>query len=198
MNPALTIAAAYPRMASYASEIVAVAGRLGADPHALANLINFESGGNPQAKNPTSGATGLIQFMPKTAARLGTSTASLYKLSGKEQMAYVERYLSAYRGKLSSPIALYMSVFYPLAMTWGPTKSFPSNVQAANPGIHTPADYARLVERRAKLKAVGTVAAAGVSIWLLVAAGLTGYFTYRNYKQRHHALSATSQPTPHV
>lgn len=188
MNPAVTIAAAYPRMASYASEIVAVAARLGTDPHALANLINFESGGNPQAKNPTSGATGLIQFMPKTAARLGTSTASLYKLSGKEQMAYVERYLSAYRGKISSPIALYMSVFYPVAMTWPVTKSFPANVQAANPGIKTPADYARLVERRAKLKAIGTVVAAGMSLWVLVGLGIGGVLLW---KQRAQAKALT-------
>lgn len=48
-----------------AAATVALADRLGADAYDLANLINFESGWNPAAVNPTSGASGLIQFMPK-------------------------------------------------------------------------------------------------------------------------------------
>lgn len=185
MNPTLTIAAAYPRMAPYASEIVAVAQRLGADPHALANLINFESrGGDPEAENPTSGATGLIQFMPSTAKRLGTSTTALRSMTGKQQMAYVERYLRPYKGKISTPTALYMSVFYPVAMSWPASKEFPQIVQKANPGIRTPADYARLVERRAKLAALGTVAAVGFTAWWLVAAGVGGYFWWTWSKEK--------------
>jgi hypothetical protein len=190
MNPALSIAAAYPRMASYASEIVAVAQRLGADPHALANLINFESGGRTTAINPTSGASGLIQFMPSTAKRLGTTVEAIRKMSAAQQMVYVERYLSPYKGKLSSPAALYMSVFYPVAMAWPTAKEFPKNVQAANPGIKTPADYARLVERRAKLKTFGTVAVAGFTAWWLVGLSIGGYLWWTRSRSSQKALPA--------
>jgi len=73
------IASAYPNMAPYARSLAQTATRLGIDPAWLANVINFESGGNPQARNPVSGATGLIQFMPSTAQRLGTSTAAIFR-----------------------------------------------------------------------------------------------------------------------
>ena len=87
------VAAAYPRMAPYARELVETAGRLKFDPAWLANIIHLESGGNPQARNPTSAATGLIQFMTFTAKDLGTSIDALYQMDGKQQMPYVERYL---------------------------------------------------------------------------------------------------------
>ena len=69
MSTARTIANAYPKSGlPLAKEIVAVAQRTGAHPYDLANLINFESAGTfkSDVKNPISGATGLIQFMPKT------------------------------------------------------------------------------------------------------------------------------------
>lgn len=44
---------------------------LGLDKDSLYKLINFESGWDPLARNPYSGARGLIQFMPKTAASMG-------------------------------------------------------------------------------------------------------------------------------
>lgn len=184
MNPTLAIAAAYPQMASYASEIVAVAQRLGADPHTLANLINFESGGRTTAINPTSGASGLIQFMPSTARRLGTTVEAIRKMSAAQQMVYVEKYLRPYKGKLTSPVAVYMSVFYPVAMNWPTSKEFPKNVQAANPGIRTPADYARLVERRAKMKTAMVVAGAGLSLWVLIGIGVGGALWWKRRSRK--------------
>lgn len=47
------------------------ASELNISTDSLYKLINFESGWNPQAKNPKSGARGLIQFMPSTAAGMG-------------------------------------------------------------------------------------------------------------------------------
>ena len=152
MTTAAAIAAAYPRAGlPLAREIVAVAGRLGADPAALAHLINFESAGtfSSSVKNPTSGATGLIQFMPNTARGLGTSTAALSRLTPVQQMSWVERYLSR-RGRLDTPQALYMSVFYPAAMRWPSRKKFPEWVTRSNPGITTPGDYVAKVEARSK------------------------------------------------
>ena len=46
----------------------------------LYKLINFESSWDPQARNPKSGARGLIQFMPKTAADMGYAAGSVATL----------------------------------------------------------------------------------------------------------------------
>lgn len=74
--------------------IAAVAERIGVDPNHLAAVISFETSGtfNPAIKNKDSSATGLIQFMEKTAKGLGTTTADLRRMSFDEQMLYVEKY----------------------------------------------------------------------------------------------------------
>jgi len=130
--------------AGLADRIVEVAEAVRADPFALANLIQFESGGNPQARNPTTGATGLIQFIPSTASRLGTSTAVLGSMSALGQMDWVERYLlDVGKGRsLKSPPRLAMAVFYPAAMSWPAWAVFPWDVIRANGyRIYTPEDY---------------------------------------------------------
>lgn len=144
------IAAAYPKMADYASEVVRVASSIGISPEWLANVIYFESGGNPQARNPKSSATGLIQFIGSTAASLGTSVDALYRMSGREQMVYVEKYFASKAGKLRSQEDVYMAVFYPKAVG-NPDYRFPASVTKANPGIATPRDYAAMANRKAKL-----------------------------------------------
>lgn len=48
-----------------------IAGLLGVSVDWLHNMISLESAWKPQARNPFSGARGLIQFMPKTAAGMG-------------------------------------------------------------------------------------------------------------------------------
>ena len=75
-------------------------------------VFKQESGVNPQARNP-SGATGLIQFMPDTARRLGTTTDDLYKMDGVQQLDYVYKYFKMTgvgKGTLGD---LYMAVFMP-------------------------------------------------------------------------------------
>jgi soluble lytic murein transglycosylase-like protein len=49
----------------------ALANKLGASRDSLYKMIYFESKWNPQARNPVSGARGLIQFMPSTARGMG-------------------------------------------------------------------------------------------------------------------------------
>jgi hypothetical protein len=144
------IASAYPKMADYASEVVRVAAKIGIPPEWLANVIYFESGGNPQARNTKSSATGLIQFISSTAASLGTSVDALYRMSGREQMAYVDRYFAPKAGKLGSQEDVYMAVFYPKAVG-NPDYRFPASVTKSNPGIYTPRDYAAMANRKAKL-----------------------------------------------
>lgn len=70
-----------------------ISSKINCNPKDLHALIRSESSGNPQAVNPASGATGLIQFMPKTAKWLGTSTEELMSMSQEKQMDYVEKYL---------------------------------------------------------------------------------------------------------
>lgn len=45
---------------------------------------------------PIGSATGIIQFIKKTAKALGTSTAELRKMSLEQQLEYVDRYLNQY------------------------------------------------------------------------------------------------------
>ena len=70
-----------------------VAQRLNCDYKDLLAIMNAESGLNPAAVNKLGGATGLIQFMPKTAERLGTTTQQLKNMSAMEQLPYVEEFL---------------------------------------------------------------------------------------------------------
>lgn len=75
------------------ANINSIAQKINCDPKDLENIIYAESGGNPHAVNPKGGATGLIQFMPKTAQSLGTSTEQLLCMTAEQQMPYVEKYL---------------------------------------------------------------------------------------------------------
>lgn len=63
-----------------------------------------------------SGATGLIQFMPSTAAAMGTSTAALAAMSAEGQLNYVYRYFLPYKGRLRSLADLYMAILWPRAV----------------------------------------------------------------------------------
>ena len=180
------IAAAYPKAASVARELVAVAERLSAPPFALANLIQFESGWNPQAINKISGASGLIQFMPRTAARLGTTVEAIRRLDAAGQLPLVEKYLAPFEGRLGSQQAVAMAVFYPVAMTWPDDKPFPAAVQRANPGIRTPADYVAKLLRRARLTSVEQVAVRGAKVaggaWLAGGLAFAAVLAWRAWR----------------
>jgi tape measure domain-containing protein len=86
----------------------------GINPDHLLNVMAVETGGtfNPAAKNPNSTASGLIQFMAKTANELGTTTAALRSMSATKQLDYVFKYFDHYfKGKdLSTQGALYSAV----------------------------------------------------------------------------------------
>jgi hypothetical protein len=130
------------------------ASRLGVSYPDLVNLIQFESGFNPQAKNPYSSARGLIQFTDSTAQELGyKGSADLVKKNPTtiDQIPIVEQYLSRYR-PFSGKQSLYMAVFYPAARNWPSGQVLPDSVRAVNPGINTPGDYVNHVERNALIK----------------------------------------------
>jgi len=159
------ILSAYPKSAPIVDEIIALSKKLGVpDPGWLANLINFETGMtfDPSTVNHI-GATGLIQFIPSTAKSLGTTTEALAKMTPKEQMVYVEKYLLPYSGKMNNPTDLYMAVFFPTAVGKGGNFSIyewyranESQTKAntfarQNPGILTAQDYTNFANGNAKL-----------------------------------------------
>ncbi len=93
-----------------------MADALECSPDDLMACMHWESGGTFKAdiKNAAgSGATGLIQFMPKTAIGMGTTTAKLAKLSPEDQLNYVYRYFRPYAGKLRNLGDVYMAILWP-------------------------------------------------------------------------------------
>ena len=110
-----------------------VANKIGTAPENLMTVFSHESGFNPQATNPKTKAVGLIQFMPRTAKGLGTSTQELFNMTGNEQLEYVEKYFKPYSGRLRSVEDLYMVTFLPAAI--GRPDNF---VIGVSPGVKGP------------------------------------------------------------
>jgi LysM repeat protein len=94
-----------------------VANALGVSPNALAGIIRHETNNtfSPKAKAPgRHGAVGLIQFIPKTARQLGTSTEALEKMSGTQQLDYVYKFYKTVGVRPGMDIGdLYMLTFMP-------------------------------------------------------------------------------------
>lgn len=81
--------------------------------------IAFETGEtfSPSIKNSAgSNALGLLQFMPTTAAGLGTTTKKLSVMTLIEQLAYVEAYFRPYKGRLKTLSDVYMAILWPAAV----------------------------------------------------------------------------------
>lgn len=86
------------------------------DPDWLMLVMWFETARtfDHRIVNEISGATGLIQFMPRTARSLGTTSEALKNMSNIEQLDYVKRYLTPYAGKMKNWLDVYCAVFYPV------------------------------------------------------------------------------------
>ena len=100
----------------FALKVTDICNQLNIKPEWLMFVMWFESRLNPQAVNPISGTTGLIQFMPSTARSLGTTTEVLKHMSNVQQLDYVLAYLRPYKGRMKRWIDVYLAVFYPKAM----------------------------------------------------------------------------------
>jgi len=136
-----------------------VSQKLSVNPAWLWSLIQFESRGDPAARNPISGARGLIQFMHATAREMGYIDADdLYEKNpsfDKQLTGPVYLYLKKY-APFPTKQSLYMSVFYPVARRWDPATYFPALVRKQNPGIDTVQSYIDHVEGKiSKKKAAG-------------------------------------------
>jgi Transglycosylase SLT domain. len=144
----------------FRAKLVEIAISLGVNPVWLAAIISFESAGtfSSSIRNSQSGATGLIQFMPSTARRMGTTTAELAALTPEDQLDYVRKYFEPWRHRLSTLSDLYMAVLWPRAI--GQPDNYrlfkDGSVQyAQNRGLDvdgkgyvTKADASRLVDKR--------------------------------------------------
>jgi len=81
----------------------------------LMTCIAFETAGTfkPSIRNPQSGATGLIQFIPATARGLGTTTDELAAMTVSGQMRYVVGYYQPYAARVKSLEDMYMAILMP-------------------------------------------------------------------------------------
>lgn len=75
-----------------------------------ASIGGIESRWDPQATNKSTNATGLIQFMPATAASLGTSVDALRGMTAVDQLPFVRAY---FRDRKLNPRDIYPTIFYP-------------------------------------------------------------------------------------
>ncbi len=144
----------------FRAELVRTADRLDMNPSFIGVVMSLESGFNPQARNPSSKATGLIQFMPETARRLGTTVDALLRMTDVQQLSFVEKFYSRYAGKLSDPGQYYMATFLPKHVGAPPDRILSSAGEAIydqnkgldrnRDGILTAGDVYSVAESRAK------------------------------------------------
>jgi hypothetical protein len=102
----------------FRQKIRTIATNLRTDVNFLMACMAFESGESfsPAKRNPVSGATGLIQFMPKTAEGLGTTTAALAAMTAEDQLDFVAKYFAGNEGKLAALSDVYMAILFPVAV----------------------------------------------------------------------------------
>lgn len=100
----------------FVETVVEICDGLHFDPSWLMACMAFESGRtfSPSIRNAAgSGAIGLIQFMPSTAAALGTTTDSLAVMTDVEQLEFVALYFDSWSNKLHSLEDVYMAILWP-------------------------------------------------------------------------------------
>ena len=104
-----------PYRAAFLSEVTAMSGRLNMKPEWFMVCICFETSCTFRAdiRNRYSGAVGLIQFIPTTARRLGTTNRRLADMTPVEQLFWVEQYFLPYRGRIHSVYDAYIVIFAP-------------------------------------------------------------------------------------
>lgn len=138
----------------FRARLIQIADELALDPSYIAAVISLESAGtfSPSILNMAgSGAVGLIQFMPSTAAQLGTSSSKLAAMTATQQLTYVRAYFKGIGpSRIKSPLDYYLAVFSPAfigkdrstPMYSAPTKQYTQNrgLDADNDGTITVGD----------------------------------------------------------
>jgi len=104
---------------AFKQKVIKIAERLETDPSFLMAVMSFETGNTlrPDIESFSgSGATGLIQFMPKTARGLGTTTEKLARMTAEEQLDFVEAHFKPFKGRMKTVEDCYMAVLLPRAV----------------------------------------------------------------------------------
>lgn len=152
----------------------AAAATIGMNPAWLQNVIALESGWDARAMNASSGAVGLIQFMPRTLKGMGLLSSTVgdlipalgavpseakeavadeffakYPTAESQLQGPVVQYLKTYRPYPTEQSA-YLAVFYPSYRFVSPDTPFPAAVRAQNPGIDTVQSYIDLVKKKSR------------------------------------------------
>mgnify|MGYP001016549901 CR=1 FL=1 len=122
---------------AFLKRVAEVASNCNMQPEWLMAIMNFETAGtfSPSIKNPSTGATGLIQFMPATAKEMGTTTDALAQKTNVQQLDDVERYFRMQirrYGTIDNVAEAYLAVFYPAAIAWPMERQFPAAVYRQN------------------------------------------------------------------
>lgn len=101
---------------TFKERVLWIADSLGTNPDYLMACMAWESAETfrPDIKNAAgSGATGLIQFMPKTAKGLGTTVQALAAMTAEDQLRFVYKYFQPYAGRLNNLGDVYMAILWP-------------------------------------------------------------------------------------
>lgn len=100
--------------ADFIKELNKVSFNFGINPKDLLGVMQVESGVKSDEVNKAGGAVGLIQFMPDTAKRLGTTSSELQQMTRAQQMYYVEKYFKSVGLRKGSTAAqIYAKIFLP-------------------------------------------------------------------------------------
>lgn len=142
---------------SFTNKVKDISNQLAINPNWLMLVMNSESGLDSTIQNktyPVQGgyATGLIQFIPNTAIRMGTTTEKLKNMSAIQQLDYVYKYFAPYANKITSFYDLYLITFFPLGMgkpdNWVVESDTISrySVAKSNPGIAPGKNYITIAD----------------------------------------------------
>lgn len=116
IEPRRTLAWGNKVSAEFRRLVFEIADAYGVNPHYIMAVIAWETAETfrPDIKNMAgSGATGLLQFMPKTAIGLGTTVQALAAMSAEEQLVFVRLYFKPYAGRMRTLSDTYMAVLWP-------------------------------------------------------------------------------------
>lgn len=120
--------------AAFVAKVIEISKKLGINPNWLMFCMNLETAGTmSHTIVNTIGATGLIQFLPSTAAGLGTTTANLRLMTNVEQLDYVYKYLKVYSSRFLDFTDVYSAIFYPAFIGKPDTYSVSGAVARQNP-----------------------------------------------------------------
>jgi hypothetical protein len=101
---------------AFRTRVRAIAAGLGCSASDLMACMAFESAGtfSSSIRNGAgSGAVGLIQFMPQTAAALGTTIERLAAMTAEDQLFMVDAYFKPWHGRLKNLGDLYCAILWP-------------------------------------------------------------------------------------